>query len=408
LCAVGTSFTADFGNLRWRDLFHDAIDLAERGHPVSKVLAEQIPVHRDIWLPTQGAPRSTYLTAKRSATARLCGSQRWPRQRRVADHGADSFYIGETSASIAAHVLARGGLMTEADLERYRPLWVQPATTEYRGHEVVVMPPNSFGLLLLMQLNGMAGLTAVLANDVTQRLGYQMSAMKASFKLGLAQIAGPDFVPHAVSQLLTPQMTASMATAVVSKASDTAVPNRGGTTCVLLADEAGNAICMVQSVFAVFGSAFLNADIGVLFSNRMRGFTHKPGRPNGVAPGKRPADTICPVLVKRNRRVRFALASPGGISQTLTNVKVISQLLDSGLDIATAVEAPRWCTTGAGEFLIEYGIPESVVVKLAGMGHKVRKADDPYFYGSAKAIEFPPSGNLAGTADHRREAFALG
>jgi gamma-glutamyltranspeptidase len=399
-----------FGSLRWSELFDDAIGLAEQGHPVSKVLTAQIPAHRGdlaadrgcaaLYLP-DGKALSSGDTLRQPALAATL--------RRVADRGADGFYFGETAASIAAHSAAHGGLMTEADLGHYRPFFVEPATTEYRDHQVVIMPPNSYGILLLMQLNGLAALDSrLLANDPGQRLGRQMSAMKAAFKLGLPQIADPDFVPNALGQLLGPQMTAAMVAAVVGKASDATVPNLGGTSCLLLADNTGNVICMVQSVFAVFGSAFLDPGTGVLFNNRMQGFTHEPGRPNSVAPGKRPAHTLCPVLIKRNGRVRFALASPGGISQTLTNVQVISQLLDSGVDIATAVEAPRWCTTRGGEFLIEYGIPESVVSTLAEMGHKVRMAEDPYFYGSAKAIECLPSGNVAGAADHRREAFALG
>ena len=81
---------------------------------------------------------------------------------------------------------------------------------------------------------------------------------------------------------------------------------------------------------------------------------------------------------------------------------------DRGLDVAAAVEAPRWCNTRSGDFLIEAEFSEQIVEALAAFGHKAKRRDDGYFYGSAKAIEFLPSGNLAGAADHRREAFALG
>lgn len=398
-----------FGSLSWGTLFDDAIDLAERGHPVSKILTERIPEHRGdlaadpgcaaLYLP--GGKALTYgETFRQPALAKTL--------QQVADHGADGFYFGVTAASVAAYSAAHGGLMREADLARYCPLWVEPAAAEYRGHSVMVMPPNSYGTLLLMQLNGLASLASSALASGPRRLGYQMSAMKEAFKIGLPLIADPDFVPDAVNQLLGPETTASMAAAVLAKAHETAVPSRGGTSCLLLADAAGNAISMVQSVFSVFGSAFLDPGTGILFNNRMQGFTHHAHRVNSVAPGKRPAHTLCPVLVQRNGRVRFALASPGGISQTLTNVQVINQLVDVGVDIASAVEAPRWCTTRSGDFLVEYGIPQSVVGTLSEMGHTVRKADDAYFYGSAKAIEILPSGNLAGAADHRREAFALG
>ena len=91
------------------------------------------------------------------------------------------------------------------------------------------------------------------------------------------------------------------------------------------------------------------------------------------------------------------------------SVSMMSALIDSVLDVAAAVEAPRWCNTANGsDFLMELELPEAFVPALAAMGHTAKRAEDPFFYGSAKAIEFLPSGNLAGAADHRREAFALG
>ena len=106
--------------------------------------------------------------------------------------------------------------------------------------------------------------------------------------------------------------------------------------------------------------------------------------------------------------LRYAMATPGGLSQTLTNVQVLNHLLDCGYDVQMAVQAPRWCNTKTGDFLIENEFPESALAELARMGHKAKRRDDGYFYGSAKAVEYLPSGNLAGGADFRREGFALG
>jgi gamma-glutamyltranspeptidase / glutathione hydrolase len=161
-------------------------------------------------------------------------------------------------------------------------------------------------------------------------------------------------------------------------------------------------------VFNVFGSMMLDPATGILFNNRMQGFTHRPGKPNSVGPGRRPAHTLCPVLVRRDGRLRFALATPGGLSQTLTNIQVLSYLVDEGRDVAAAVEAPRWCNTKSGDVLLDGEFSPSVAAELAQMGHKAERAEDAYFYGSAKAIELLDGGTLAGGADYRREAFALG
>jgi gamma-glutamyltranspeptidase/glutathione hydrolase len=122
----------------------------------------------------------------------------------------------------------------------------------------------------------------------------------------------------------------------------------------------------------------------------------------------RAAHTLCPVMVTKDDRLRFAMATPGGLSQTLTNVQVLSQLIDAGADVQTAVEHPRWCNTKSGEFRIECEFPPTLVEELAALGHKAKRRDDGYFYGSATAIELLASGNLAGGADFRREAFSLG
>jgi gamma-glutamyltranspeptidase/glutathione hydrolase len=399
-----------YGKLAWRTLFEDARDLAANGHPVSHVLADRIPDDRALLAADPGCA-ALYLPAGRPvadgelfrqpALARTLGA--------IAEDGADSFYRGATARRIGDYFAARGGLMREADLAAYEPIWVEPAATTYRGHRVEAMPPNSYGIMLLMQLDGLAAVTsAALAEDPVRTAGYQMSAMKAAFEHGRKLIADPRDVPDSVDLALAPAMAARMRAAVLAPAPATLVPNRGGTSCLMLADAAGNAICVVQSVFNVFGSAFLEPGTGILFNNRMQGFTHRPGRPNSVGPGKRPAHTLCPVMVQRAGRVRYVLASPGGASQTLTAAQLITQLVDRGRDVAAAVEAPRWCNAGEGRFLIEAEFPEPVIAELAAMGHAVTRAADPYYYGSAKAIELLPSGMLAGAGDHRREAFALG
>jgi gamma-glutamyltranspeptidase/glutathione hydrolase len=231
--------------------------------------------------------------------------------------------------------------------------------------------------------------------------------MKAAFEWGVPLIADPAAAPDSAAKMLAPEMTERLQQAVLGKAPARVPPDRAGTSCLLVADAEGNAICMVQSVFSVFGSAFRDPGTGILFNNRMSGFTHKPGGINTVAPGKRPAHTLCPVMVKRDGKLRYVLASPGGLSQTVTNTQVIGRLVDEGVDVAAAVEAPRWCNTAGGEFLLEPELPEAFIPVLGEMGHKAKRAQDAFFFGSAKAIEILPSGNFAGAGDHRREAFAL-
>ena len=399
-----------FGKLAWRDLFTEAIALAE-AHPISAVLARNIGLSRATLASDPGCA-ALYLPGGRPLA--LGDTLRQPELaetlRQIAEGGAEPFYRGAIAERIGAFFEERSGLMRTADLANFAPLWVEPASTTYRGHRVCVMPPNSYGSLLLMQLNGLKALErGALTADPARRIGYQMSAMKAAFANGLPLIADPKAVPDAVDRLLAPDMTERLQRAVLGEAPSPRISDRSGTSCLLVADASGDAICVVQSVFSVFGSYCRDPATGILFNNRMSGFTATSGEANTVAPGKRPAHTLCPVMVQRDGRLRYVLASPGGLSQTVTNTQVLGRLIDDGVDVAAAVEAPRWCNhTHGGDLLLERELPDAFIPTLANMGHKVRKAEDPFYYGSAKALEILPSGNFAGAGDHRREAFALG
>jgi gamma-glutamyltranspeptidase/glutathione hydrolase len=398
-----------FGRIPWRELFTAAIELAE-GHTVSQVLATRIP---EMSRPLMADPGCAALYLPGGRPVAVGDALRQPALaatlRAVAEQGADSFFRGDTARRIGAFFESNGGLIRAADLAAYETAWVTPVSASYRGYRVSVMPPNSYGVLLLMQLNGLSAVDgATLTADTGRRLAYQMNAMKAAFAAGVPSIADPREAEGEVDRLLGPEATAKMQAAVRGVAPAGRVADRAGTSCLLIADRDGNAISMVQSVFNVFGSCCRDPETGILFNNRLQGFRHTPGHANSIAPGKRPAHTLCPVMVHRDGRVRFVLASPGGLSQTLTNVQVLTNLIDSGMDVAAAVEAPRWCNTRSGDFRIEQEFPERLVAELQQLGHAATRADDSYFYGSAKAIEILPSGNLAGAADHRREAFALG
>jgi len=398
-----------FGRLPWKSLFDAAIDFA-KGHVVSQVLAKQAAGLRSklasdpgcaaIYLP-EGRPIAIGETLRQPALAATLAA--------IAAHGADAFYAGQVAHAMAEYFVDQGGLIRASDLTAYKPLWVEPVAAQYRGHRVTVMPPNSYGLLLLMQLNGLSAVDGKVLGEQSPRcLGYQMNAAQAAFDTGAALISDPQTAEGVAERLLGPEATAVMQEAVHGSQAQRRLREGGGTSCLLIADGDGNAVCMVQSVFNVFGSMFLEPQTGILFNNRMQGFTHRPGQANTIGPGKRPAHTLCPVMVHRNGRPRYVLASPGGLSQTLINVQLLTNLIDGNMDVATAVEAPRWCNTASGDFLIEPEFSEATVAGLAKTGHIVKRAEDNYFYGSAKAIEFLPTDNLAGAADHRREALAIG
>ena len=161
-------------------------------------------------------------------------------------------------------------------------------------------------------------------------------------------------------------------------------------------------------MFHVFGAAFLDPATGILLNNRMTGFVTDPAHRNVVEPGKRPAHTLNPVMVFKDGRVRYLLTTPGGPAQTVTNVQVLSNMVDRGMELSAAIEAPRWSINSEGDALLDEEFPGHVADALDARGHKVSRAAGASYFGSAKCIEVLPNGVICGAADVRREAFAAG
>lgn len=397
------------GKLPWTDLFDDAIALAAVGHPLSRVLAKGLEQYHHEVAADPGCS-ALYMPGGRALKAGDIIKQPALANtlRLIAKEGAGAFYEGAIGRSICAYAAKHDGLMTAADFAGYAPEWVEPLNTNYRGLKVNVMPPNSYGVLMLLQLNALGGLTAADYRDDTTRLGYLVRAMKAAFAEGQKHIADPRVKPAPIAALLSAETTRRLQEQVKNGVPQARVGGRGGTSCITIADAEGNGCTVVQSVFHVFGAAFLDPDTGVLMNDRMMGFTTDPGHASVVAPGKRPSHTLNPVLIEQGDRIKYLVATPGGPAQTITLVQAITNLVDRGMELAQAVEAPRWAIDFGGKVLLDGDYPDEIAAKLAAQGYPAARSEDVTPFGSVKAIEMMPSGALQGVADYRREAFAVG
>ena len=399
------------GRLAWADLMEDAVRLAE-AHPVSRVLAAALhlfredvegdPGLRDIYYP-DGEPLPAGAIVRQPALARSL--------RLIAEQGSKAVYEGEIAASIGACSQAHGGVMTAGDFAGYEPEWVEPLTGAYRGLTIRVMPPNSYGVLMLMQLNALDGIPpADLAGDDAERLACFMRTQRAVFAEGRDLIADPRTNPVPVNDMLGAAATARLRDAArgATRTAEAVSHPAGGTSCIVLADGEGNGISVVQSVFHVFGGAFLDPGTGFHMNNRMTGFSTDPGHAGVLAPGKRPAHTLNPVVVLDGGALRYLMTTPGGPSQTLSHVQILSNLVDRGIELTAAIEAPRWSIDLGGETLLDEAYPDDVAERLAARGLPVKRAAGASYFGSAKVIERRADGVLLGAADTRREAYAVG
>lgn len=389
-----------FGGSSWANLFAAAIELAEEGMPASRGFIQFRQESEGILAADAGCTKLFLqgdTTASVEQTERLQQPTLAKTLRRLATQGPQDFYQGETAAAFGRFMRGAGGLIDTDDLAAYRARWVQPLCAEHHHHDVWVLPPSSFGLLLPLQLSAFhpqpheGG-----GNPAARRLSTQLRAMRAAFDVGLPWVYDGAPVDQTRLGILRREVAARLHAGAAPR------ERHGGTACVVAGDASGNAVVLVQSIYQPFGAACADAATGILLNNRMYAFSANPTDPNVVSPGKRPAHTLCPVLVEMSGQARWALASPGGISQTATLAQVIGALIDEGVDAAQAVARPRWCLSREGHILIEPAHPgysDSLRDEFA-----LTQREDPYAFGSAKAVAWCTDGQLQAAADPRRDA----
>ena len=391
-----------FGRLPWRRLLDPSVRAAARGVPTSRAFASTLVEYRAqleaepslsaLFLPG-GAPAPEGVIIRQEALAATLDE--------IAQKGAGAYYSGRIAQALAAAVRHRGGLLTELDLAAFKPEWVEPITTRFRGHTVHAVPPNSYGILLLLQLKVLEELGAefeAVPLGSAERLKYLIGAAKAAFQASQHRIADPHFAAVPTSELLTQPLVPDAAPKIAT--------DRGGTAVVSVTDRYGNGVTLVQSVFTLFGSFVHDPATGILLNNRMRGFSMDPHSPNALAGGKRPAHTLSPAMVLKDGKIRFLLGTPGGPGQTITLAQVISNRLVHELPITDAIGEPRWSLDLDGNILVEHGIDRSALGAL-GIDTTLAASTSPFF-GSAEVIEVLANGVFCGAADFRREALVLG
>src|SRR6185437_12155470 len=214
--------------------------------------------------------------------------------RRVAERGVTTFYSGELAERIAAASAKLGGLITVEDLAQHDSLWQAPIAAPFYGHEVVTMPPNSFGATLLFQLLALeaGGIDAVAPRSLDFILrGY--AARRGAYRTAARLIADPSL------------------SAAPLKSAEPAESRDRCTTCAVVIDRDGMAVSLIESISAPYGAGVVLEDMGILLNNRMAGFSSDPASPNGIAPAKRPANTLAPCLVMKDGRLAMSLGTPG-------------------------------------------------------------------------------------------------
>lgn len=335
----------------------------------------------------------------------------------LARDGRDAFYRGPIAARVCAYLAARGGLLTERDFAGYRSRWSEPITVRYRDWTVCNTPPPTQGLTSLQILNIIEQYPIAEWGD--HSAGYyhlMVEAAKQAFVDRDAWIADPDTRRVPVEDLLSKTHARVQAAAIDLDRAWRREPTRpiaGDTIWLGAVDAAGNAVSLIQSVYFDFGSAVVAE--GVVLQNRGSAFSLDPADPNALAPGKRPFHTLNPAMALRGDVPELVYGTMGGDGQPQTQAAILTRVLDLGLDVQAAIDAPRWLygrTWGdpTVTLSLESRIPAGVIDELRRRGHEVEVVgawDDRM--GHAQAIRIDPrTGIRYGGADPRGDGLAAG
>ena len=331
--------------------------------------------------------------------------------RTIAARGRDGFYLGEIAEDIVTTLREAGGLHSLEDLERHKTEIAAPVSTQYRGHQVWQCPPNSPGVTMLIMLNVLGGYDlARYAPLGVERLHLQAEASRHAYLARERHVGDPRFAAVDVDMLLSAPFAAAIREKIkLDRASELPpadAPMHPSTVYLCVVDRDRNVCSFVNSLAHGFGSAVVAAKSGVLLQNRGAGFRIEPGHPNCIAPGKRPLHTLIAALVSKDGRAVMPFGVMGGQFQPIGQVHVLSNMLDYGMDVQSALDLPR-AFHYDGVYRLESGVPAATMSGLEQLGHVVVRSEQPLGGGQAIRIDWD-RGALVGGSDPRKDGCALG
>ncbi len=409
---------ARFGTMPLADVMEPAIRHASRGFQVTPYLRECVidcaaDLARDVEIAKLYLPGGAPI----AAGTRLVTGEYAATLRSIAREGPSLLYTGALGRDYASHMAKVGGYVAYADLTSYRTVTREPLRGIYRGFEITGPPPPSSGPLHIVQmLNILEGYDiGGLGFGVPATLHLMAEALKIAFADRAAATADPAFVNVPVARLLNKGYAAGRRARIdLTKAlvwSADVVPGEPGpddaghTTHVTVADGLGNIVASTQTINSLFGARYIVPGTGMIPNNYMHVFDPHPGRASSVAPGKRVTSSMSPVIVLRDGKPVYALGLPGGLRIFPSVMQALSNLIDHGMTVQEAVEAPRIWTQGHS-LEIENGFPSEVSQALARLGHDVASVGN--VAGGMSAIRFGEDGAMEGAACWRADGTPIG
>lgn len=412
-----------FGKAPMLHILAPAIEYAKKGFPVSELIAyymqrsvpklQQFDGFADTFMPKGRAPRAGELFTNPSLAATY---------EKIATGGRDAFYKGDIARTIAAYIKEQGGFLHYDDLAAHKSNWVEPLSTNYRGYDVWELPPNGQGITALQMLNILEGYDIEgMGFGSPDYIHALVEAKKLAFADRAKYFADPDFSQAPIDWLLSKDYAGQRRALIDPKKAAKRVdagPYQGDTVYLTTADKDGNMVSLIQSNYRGMGSGMTPPGLGFILQDRGELFSLTPGHANVYAPGKRPFHTIIPAFVTRNGKPWLSFGVMGGGAQPQMHVQILLNMIDFGMNLQEAGDAPRVLHSGSsqptGELMLdggyislEQGISWQTKRALLQKGHQIREALGP-FGGYQAIMRRADNGVYVGASESRKDGQAAG
>ncbi len=411
-----------FGTLKMKDILQPTIDYARSGFPVTELIAyymqrsapflSKFPGFKETYMPNGSAPQKGELFRNPFLANTL---------EKIGKGGRDAFYKGDIAKTIAKYMKANDGFLSYEDLKNHRSEWVEPLSTNYRGYDVWELPPNGQGIAALQMLNVMEGHDIKsMGFNSPEYLHLLVEAKKLAWEDRAAFYADPAFNKIPVEQLISKEYGKERGQLInmnrAARSYEPGILRDGDTIYLTVADDEGNMVSLIQSNFRGMGSGMTPTGLGFILQDRGELFNLEEGHYNVYAPKKRPFHTIIPAFVTKDGQPFVSFGLMGGAMQPQGHVQIVVNIIDFGMNLQEAGDAPRINHAGdsqptggkmkdGGYIQAESGIPYATIRELMRKGHRIKYSLGPY--GGYQAI-MRKGGVYYGASESRKDGQAAG
>ena len=411
-----------FGNKEFHTLFESAIDYAVNGFPVTELIAyylegsaenfQNFPNFKSVWMPNGTIPKKGDIF-RNPHLANTYQS--------IANSYGESFYKGEIAEEIVKSLKSQGGAMQMSDLINYAPEWVEPVSTNYRGYDVWELPPNGQGIAALQILNILENFDiSSMTLDSTEYIHLFTEAKKLAYEDRAKFYADPKFADIPLERLISKKYARERSKLInFEQAADSFEAGNlenGDTIYLTVADKDGNMVSLIQSNYWGMGSGMVPNNVGFMLHDRGMMFSLDPEHNNSLIGGKRPFHTIIPAFVTHDGDPFISFGVMGGAMQPQGHAQIIINLVDFGMNLQEAGDAPRIRHSGSsqptgevmtkgGYLSLESGFSQKTRVGLETLGHKIQ--DEIGGYGGYQAI-MKKNDVYFGASESRKDGQASG